>query len=71
MTAEGALAFLVGAVWLGAFVALLAWVTRRRLRSRKTGGRPLHLISPYLGGEMEIPFDRPPETSRTRRGSDR
>jgi len=68
VTPEGALAFLVAAIWLGAFVALLAWVTGRA-RRRRHGGRPLHLISWYLGGEMETHLDAPPETSRARRRS--
>jgi hypothetical protein len=65
VTPEGTLAFVVGAIWLGAVVAVLAWLTGRAQR-RRHGGRPLHLISWYLGGEVERPFEHPPETSRTR-----
>jgi len=68
VTGEGALAFLVGAIWLGAIVALLAWLTGRAQR-RRHGGRPLHLIPWYLGGEVDRPFDTPPEDSRARRRS--
>src|SRR5712691_2952954 len=70
VTAEGALAFLIAAVWLGAVAALLAWVTRR-LHRRTGGGRPLHLIPWYLGGEAERPLEAPPESSRARRRSGR
>lgn len=66
MTYEGALAFLVGAVWLGAIVALAGWLTRRAQR-RRHGGRPLHLIPWYLGGEVQSPFEHPPEDSRSDR----
>jgi len=68
VTPEGALAFLVGAMWLGAIVALLAWLTGRAQR-RRHGGRPLHLISWYLGGEVERPFEAPPVDSPGRRRS--
>lgn len=70
VTPEGALAFLIGAIWLGALVALVAWVTGRA-RRRRHGGSPLHLIPWYLGGEVERPFEHPPETSRTGRRSGR
>jgi len=65
VTPEGAFAFLVGAIWLGALVALLAWVTGRAQR-RRHGGRPLHLISWYLGGEPDIHLD-PPKSARSER----
>jgi hypothetical protein len=70
VTPEGALAFLIGAIWLGAIVGVFAWLTRRGLR-RTHGGRPLHLIPWYLGGEPDRPFETPPESSRTRRRSGR
>ena len=70
VTPEGALAFLVGAIWLGAIVALLAWLTRRAER-RRHGGRPLHLIPWYLGGEVQPPLEAPPEDSRKGRRSGR
>ena len=70
MTAEGSLAFLIAAVWLGAIVGILAWLTRRVL-ARGHGGRPLHLIPWYLGGEVERPFEAPPESSRAERRSGR
>jgi hypothetical protein len=59
---EGALGFLLVVMWLGAFVALLAWVTGRAQR-RRHGGRALHLIPWYLGGEMDVHVD-PPKSSR-------
>ena len=70
VTPELAFAFLVGGVWLGAIVALLAWVTRR-MRRRRSGGRPLHLIPWYLGGEVQMPLDAPPENTRAGRRSGR
>jgi hypothetical protein len=70
VTTEGALAFLVAAIWLGAIVGIFAWLTRRGLR-RTHGGRPLHLIPWYLGGEVERPSQTPPDSSRAERRSGR
>jgi hypothetical protein len=70
VTPKGALAFLVGAIWLGAIVALLAWITGHAQR-RRHGGRPLHLIPWYRGGEVERPFEAPPEESRAKHRSGR
>jgi hypothetical protein len=70
MPLEGALAFLVAAMWLGAIVALLAWLTGR-VQRRRHGGRPLHLVPWFLGGEVERPFEAPPNGSRAGRRSSR
>jgi hypothetical protein len=70
VTAEGALAFLVAAIWLSAIVGVFAWLTRRVLR-RTHGGRPLHLIPWYLGGEVQRPLETPSDSSRAERRSGR
>lgn len=67
MTVENVVAVLIGVVWLGAIVALIAWATGRagkRALRQKHG--PVRLLPWYLGGPPKVHVEHPPDVTRRR-----